>query len=86
MICEAFLVLNTILRLCLVDTDSKPDSKVPKDDLSTRAMYIQQLNCVKALREKVLDTNKAHTLNLNLLNGTQVATSIFALFTHYLPP
>ena len=45
MICEAFAVINTILRLALVDNDSsqKPESKLLQDDMSTRVMYIQQL-------------------------------------------
>lgn len=85
MISEAFAVINTILRLGLVDNDSKQEAKLNLDDISTRVMYIQQLQCVKSIRAKIVDTNKAHTLDVNLLNGTQVTTSIFGLFTHYLP-
>lgn len=48
MVVEAFEVINLILKLAIVDNNPnlRPDSKSLEDDLSTRAFFIQKLNCV----------------------------------------
>ena len=86
MVCEAFAVINTILKLALVDNDTaqRPESKLLQDEISTRASYIQKLSCVQLLRSQIFDVNKSHVLIINNLNGSSVSTSLFGLFPHYL--